>query len=239
MKKLVSLILLISSCAKNPSPTKLQGDFRSNFVNEEFLLFDSNLYWEDVRDASSLWNGKWKNKSYTRNQIAWKIYAISDCLDIDAVIYSSLVFSESKYESSAVSPTGAVGLTQFTTIGIKEVNDQLGRRGASFARSSSSRYFKSILSNCICEQNGIRQYRDLWHFSNQKQRLLENADHALIYGAIYLKSLLSVAKYEFPYHSMRELYFEALVRYNNDPKVRQEYAKTILIRAEEFYSQFL
>lgn len=235
MKKLLFIVVLLMSCGDNINKAELKGDFRTNYVTEDFLLYDTELYWEDIRDTILKWNPKWENSSHTRNQIAWKIYAISTCLNIDAIVYSSLIFSESNYVSSAVSPTGAVGLTQFTNIGIKEVNDQLGRRGPSFSRASSIRYFRSVIEDCISYENGIANYQDLWTFNNQKQRLLSNADHSLIYGAIYLKSLLSVAKYKLEQASMRDIYYEALRSYNNDPNVRDKYASKTLNRAIKFH----
>ncbi len=239
MKKLVVKMLLLSACGYNSIESNINGDFRTNFVEDEYLLYDTHLYWEDVKESIMQWSVEWRNTRYTRNQIAWKIYAISSCLNIDPIVYSSLIFTESNYISLAVSPTGAVGLTQFTNIGIKEVNDQLGRRGSSYAKTTSMRYFNSVIKNCISELNGISNYRKLWTFKEQKKRLLENADHSLIYGAIYLKSLLSVAKYESNQLDTQGLYFEALRRYNNDPKVRDQYARKTLSRAGKFYLEKL
>ena len=81
----------------------------------------------------------------TRNQISWKIYSVSTCLDIDPIVYSSLIYSESAYMSDAQSVTGAVGLSQFTNIGILEVNDQLGMRGMEYAREIHTNIFKLSL----------------------------------------------------------------------------------------------
>ena len=85
----------------------------------------------------------WRNKSYTR-QISWKIYSVSTCLN-RPIIYNSLIYSESAYMSDAQSVTGAVGLSQFTNIGILEVNDQLGIRGMEYAQKIHTNIFKLSL----------------------------------------------------------------------------------------------
>ncbi len=59
-----------------------------------------------------------------------EVIRISSCFDIDSRILLGLIKLEFEYNQDAVSFSGASGLTQFTTIGIQEVNDQLGIRGA-------------------------------------------------------------------------------------------------------------
>ena len=111
-------------------------------MEDSYHLFESNFIWQDLRKTTDLWSKKWPNKSLTRNQLSWKIYAISECLDIDPIVFSSLIYSESAFKISAVSRTKAVGLTQFTSIGIVEVNDQFGHRGKSYALANTDRIFQ-------------------------------------------------------------------------------------------------
>ena len=161
---------------------------------------------------------------------------MSTCLDIDPIIYSSLIYSESAYMSDAQSVTGAVGLSQFTNIGILEVNDQLGMRGMEYAREDTYKYFQTVIRSCISHQNGIFSYKNLWTFSDQKSRLLLNADHSLIYGAIYLKLMLSVTRSRIKTHDIDNLYRIAIENYNGDPPIKKTYAKKIMRRSKLFYN---
>ena len=236
MKTTYLLVLLQFSCGSTVNKSKALGDFRSSFVHHEYLLTETNTQWYDVRDSTLEWSPIWRNKSYTRNQISWKIYSVSTCLDIDPIIYSSLIYSESAYMSDAQSVTGAVGLSQFTNIGILEVNDQLGMRGMEYAREDTYKYFQTVIRNCISHQNGIFSYKNLWTFSDQKRRLLLNADHSLIYGAIYLKLMLSVARSRIKSTDIDTLYRIAIENYNGDPPIKKAYAEGIIRRSKIFYS---
>ena len=62
---------------------------------------------------------------------------------------TGLIHKESSFIKTAVSPTGAAGLTQFTAIGLKEVNDQFGMRGKMGAPEIVTLYFLTQTRSCI------------------------------------------------------------------------------------------
>ncbi len=177
--------------------------------------------------------------------IAKDINRVSACLKIDPWLMTALIKKESSFKRDAVSATGAAGLTQFTSIGLKEVNDQLGLRGREGAPETSTLYFTERLSACIDPS-----WIDLWNrvdvspdhpeFSNKlKEELKKDARAAIAYGAILLKVYISFVKVRTNFVAppqMSELYFLALQLYNGeegDAKVR--YAKQIFQHLKEMY----
>ena len=102
---LIIVLSIMSACGSNLESSSLTGDFRTSHVEDSYHLFESNFIWQDLRKTTDLWSKTWPNKSLTRNQLSWKIYAISECLDIDPIVFSSLIYSESAFKISAVSRT--------------------------------------------------------------------------------------------------------------------------------------
>jgi hypothetical protein len=69
---------------------------------------------------------RWGDRPQTDDQLAAAILKVAKDFDIDARLLTALISHESGFDARAVSPTGAVGLTQLTTIGIEEFIDQSG-----------------------------------------------------------------------------------------------------------------
>jgi len=85
-------------------------------------------------------------------RLSRKIIVVSQCLRINPYIYAALVAQESAFNPDAVSPTFARGLTQFTSIAVKDVEIAL-RKGV------SKDYFMPIIHNCIMPRIG----KKTWH----------------------------------------------------------------------------
>lgn len=178
--------------------------------------------------------------------IAYYILKASICFQVDPWMLTALIQKESSFMKDAISPTGAAGLTQFTTAGLKEVNDQLGLRGNQEADKTAIDYFNGQLLECMDPV-----WVDLWtkiglpeedpkFYVEIKEILKEEIPTALSYGAILLKTYVAhidgkAARTETPI-SLSETYFQALQIYNGeegDAKVK--YAKAVFKNMRAFY----
>ncbi|MDQ3234754.1 MAG: transglycosylase SLT domain-containing protein [Pseudobdellovibrionaceae bacterium] len=68
----------------------------------------------------------WGARPQSRELLAFAIRTLAMDFDIDARLLTALIAQESAFDARAVSPTGAVGLTQLTISGISEFVDQSG-----------------------------------------------------------------------------------------------------------------
>ena len=178
------------------------------------------------------------------DDIAETILKVSSCLKVDPWVLTGLIQKESSFNRHAVSSTNAVGLTQFTTIGFKEVHDQLGYRGRAGATENVTLYFSSKIRKCIDPSwvdlwNRIRAKEDDPTFYNSLKSILKKDITASItYGAILLKTYLAHldTRNEEDDVSSSELYYKALQIYNGEPGVAKvNYAKTIFRNVQNLY----
>jgi hypothetical protein len=141
-----------------------------------------------------------------------KIVRISKCLDLDPLLYTSLIWRESHFKQGSKSITGAVGMTQLTTPGIHEVLDRLGAgslRKKDYLRQQLSVCYPTLLKQIPAQVN--TQQLPVW-----KKRVTSSPELALIFGAVLFKS----------YHSGDDRL--ALEKYNGDPKVKAGFAQDVL-----------
>jgi hypothetical protein len=68
----------------------------------------------------------WGNRPQSPELLASAIRSLATDFDLDARILTAMIAQESAFDARAVSPTGAVGLTQLTISGINEFLDQSG-----------------------------------------------------------------------------------------------------------------
>lgn len=181
-------------------------------------------------------------------EIASSVLTVSSCLKIDPWVLTGLIQKESSFQRTAVSPTNAAGLTQFTSLGLMEVNDQLGLRGKIGATENAILYFNSKIRDCIDPT-----WTDLWDrtpvgpnhedfYSFLKEEIVEDILTAVTYGGILLKTYVayvdtrnSKSEEVIP---LSETYYQALQIYNGESgmaKVR--YAKTIFKHVKAMYPQ--
>lgn len=193
------------------------------------------------------------NSALSRTQstaIATDIIEISECFKIDPWLYTGLIQKESSFRQTVSSPTGAAGFTQFTTLGLKEVNDQLGMRGRTGAHYKSIQYFTQKIKNCVDPT-----WIDLWDRVNVaesdpefykllKEEIKSDTRAAIAYGAILLKTYVARvddrADDENKKMQKSEIYYDALQIYNGeegDAKVR--YAKNVFKNMKSLYPKDL
>jgi hypothetical protein len=174
------------------------------------------------------------------------IINVSDCFQIDPWLMMSLIQKESSFNKNATSPTGAAGLTQFTEIGLREVNDQLGFNGRAGATDAVTVYFSRKIKTCI-KANWI----DLWtrvklkpndpdFYNLMKVEIKKDITTSITYGAILLKTYLAYVankNINSPQAMKRsEMYFEALQMYNGEPgDAKVQYAKDIFLNIQAAY----
>ena len=178
------------------------------------------------------------------DDIAETVLKVSSCLKVDPWVLTALIQKESSFHRNAVSSTNAAGLTQFTSIGFKEVHDQLGYRGRTGASENVTIYFSSKIRKCIDPSwvdlwNRIRAKEDDPTFYNSLKSILKKDITASItYGAILLKTYLAHldTRNEEDDVSSSELYYKALQIYNGEPGVAKvNYAKTIFRNIQDLY----
>lgn len=192
--------------------------------------------------------------------IAQAIDRVATCLKVDSFLLAGLIHKESYYDKNAVSKSGAAGLTQFTSIGIKEVNDQLGLNGIIGAPLDVTEYYRNKIYECINPK-----WVDVWNlikvapghpkFYDQIKVLIKtNPLIAVTYGGILLKTYVANMHNRNITENLRyspaEIYFYALQAYNGEPGERKvNYAKKIFsfvydmypapIRARDLHFPFL
>jgi hypothetical protein len=83
----------------------------------------------EERDLASYIRQKvpnWGQRPQSPELLAFAIRTLAMDFDLDARLLTAMIAQESAFDARAVSPTGAVGLTQLTVIGISEFLDQSG-----------------------------------------------------------------------------------------------------------------
>ena len=260
--------VVISLCLAHVGFAAQYGIFQTGYVNRDLILETSkNFVAPNIaapliekyilginpdRDETS------PNDISTKD-LSKRIAGVSYCFHIDPFVFASLIHEESiNYNQHAKSPTGAKGFTQFTTIAIQEVNDQLGARGKRYAQTDATDYFNSVLSDDCLEKFGEfkstgKNYQALWELGSAaslkkgssaqaKQMatmMTSYPEYALIYGAILLKVNFSLVEsgYKtgcYTYKtghpvSMTDKFKEVMMMYNGDGcAVQKEYQSKIL-----------
>jgi hypothetical protein len=179
-------------------------------------------------------------------EISTSIVTVSSCLGIDPWILTGLIQKESSFNKIATSPTGAAGLTQFTKIGIKEVNDQLGYRGKVGAPEPVTDYLVSQIRTCV-----NADWKDFWtrlavddtqpeFYPLLKEEMKKDILGAVLYGGILLKVYLGVIasrnNFEVTPISPTDAYYQALQMYNGEEgENRIKYAKNVFLNVQAVY----
>lgn len=177
----------------------------------------------------------------TRHDIAKNVLKVSECLKIDPWILTGLIKKESTFNPYAISGTKASGLTQFTGIGILEVNDQLGMRGERYATGESIEYFTTVVRDCInpsfvnlWDRVSVKPEDDLF-VDLAKKEIMNDVELAVTYGGILLKTYLAYTDLRSD-AKLSQVYFKALQTYNGEPgEAKVRYARAVFNNLEEFY----
>lgn len=81
----------------------------------------------------------------SEGELAEEITKASYCFGTDPFVVTSKIRQESRFDMSSVSNTGAIGLTQLTAVGLKEVLDQMGHRGAKYAFMDNKEFLEAAV----------------------------------------------------------------------------------------------
>jgi len=223
---MIACLVLISMCLApvvRAGEYSANGVFSSTYVDQEWILDSSKPFIEPsvaaplietyIHDINPNRDANAPNDISTKD-LAKRIAGVSYCFHIDPFVFTSLIRQESiTYNQRADSPTGARGLTQFTTIAVEEVDDQLGIRGNHYARSTAINYFNGVIADDCLEKNGEfkstgSNYKPLWELDpasssikgssaqafKMAKMLVSYPEYALIYGAILLKVNFSLVE---------------------------------------------
>lgn len=236
----LSFITLSTLSIASDEPVVLKG-FRlnTNLVEKDFTMMSESPTRNDIMNYIKKTNPRITYE--TSEAIAENVIKVSECFKIDPWILTGLIKKESTFNPKAISPTNAVGLTQFTSAGINEVNDQLGLNGTAYASTDSIEYFNNKIKTCIdptwkhAWDRVAVQKDDPEFISEVKTLIMSDIELAVTYGGILLKTYLVVVDGK---HDMRtsEMYFRALQIYNGEPgNAKVEYARAIFKNLKEMY----
>lgn len=217
------------------------------YSSKEYLVLEKYLAKTEL--AKHIERVNYKLPKEERELLADEILLVSECLDMDPWFFTGLIQKESSFIKGAVSPTGAAGLTQFTTSGFREVNDQLGLRGKTQANEATIRYYNEQINSCI-QSSWIQLWDRVeaeietpFFYYLLKEEVKNNTLAALVYGAVLLKTHLAYIEYKAETSGAvllhGENYYLAFMRYNGeegDAKVR--YARGIFKNVQGFYPDF-
>lgn len=215
-----------------------------DIITQDYTLLEKRPEAEYLRRY--IQKANYKVPSSDAAAIAEGLVLVSQCLEIDPWIMTGLVQKESSFIKEAVSPTGAAGLTQFTAIGLKEVNDQLGLRGKTGAPEAVTFYFLTQVRGCV-DSEWIELWRKIEVPENDpqfypllKNQLKQDITSSVLYGAILLKVYLSFItnknQLETRLLPLIDTYFQALQMYNGEEgEARVKYAKNVFKHTKSVY----
>jgi hypothetical protein len=159
------------------------------------------------------------------NQIARDIVSVSECIGVDPLVMTALIYRESNFKPNSQSSRGAVGLTQMTNPGIREVLDRLSptsHRRLGHLRSRVGRCDSRFLARVPAEVSGdtLAAWKNSAAFSSHDSIML---------GAVLLKLNLAATKQKMSLVSSAQAYQGALERYNGDPVIKVRFAKDVIL----------
>ena len=130
-------LLLLDQVLHSP-----RASHNTHHIREKFQLYKEPTQWKLSKFIKK--HGRSHSDSM---RLAKKVKTIAGCFEIDTVLLASLITNESGWKKSAKSPTWAMGLTQFTSAGIREASGQL--RGDLYTRPETTRYLNSVIEDCV------------------------------------------------------------------------------------------
>ena len=219
-------LLLLDQVLHSP-----RASHNTHHIREKF-----QIYKEPTQKKLASFIRKHGRSHQDSHRLARSLKTIAGCFEIDAVLLTSLVTNESGWKKKAKSPTWAMGLTQFTSAGIREASGQL--RGDLWTRPETTRYLNNVINECVEPKLGI-EWVQLWKrartIKEQKLLFLEDENLALVYGAVLLKTYVSIERFKNRYQSLHYVITKGVSRYNGDNrkvKRRQRY-----VRVRDIYQQ--
>jgi hypothetical protein len=254
----------VTSKLANPNVLKMADTTHLNILLSKLELYIGSQKNGKLQTCK---NNECKNNfedinGVSERELAQEIVAASYCFGTDPLIVASKVRQESKFDTRAISHTGAIGLTQLTTIGLEEILDQLGHRGAKYASLESKDFIHDAIScyvgdrkdqvlynfpqveiitkskgNLAYSPRTIDSFKRWFSYSNsysksQKEILVKRQ---IILGQILLKIYLGFAYGTSKNKNVSYIYEKALRMFNGDrQKIR--YAKEVMKKSAPGYS---
>lgn len=214
------------------------------YFEPEALLFAEKPTEEKLTKYISKMAAGRSQELISNKLLASEILNASACFGIDPHVFSALIHTESHFNNSATSNTGAVSFTQFTNIGVREVHDQLGERGSQGAISSTIKFWQIIFTDCI-DPEWMPLWKRTLHLNEderkayQKKLIKRDPTLSLAYGALLLKlywGRQSQLWQDRDDVTKEQLFLRALARYNGEPDGRALiYAKKVMKRAHALF----
>jgi hypothetical protein len=193
----------------------------------------------------------------SERDLAVEITKASYCFGTDPFIVTSKIRQESRFDMLSVSHTGAIGLTQLTAVGLKEVLDQMGHRGAKYAFMDNKEFLASAIK-CYVQTEAVETFKNFpeikttpvrnggleytgetirnlkeWVLPRKNQSQVGSKERRIIIqrqlfmGQILLKIYLAYSKNVLRHETMTRQYEAGLRMFNGDT-IRVKYAKDIL-----------
>jgi len=161
------------------------------------------------------------NNGFSHRTLAINVVRASFCFGNDPFMILAKMRRETNFSRRSISPTGAVGFSQMTGIGVKEVQHQL---------SGDERI--SLPAARTAFQQSVRCFSGLSNFEvqrtsteNIKDRIREKWGFDMVFGQILVKTLVSNAKSSQSYGSntggVVAAYEDAFTVYNGDTQITQ------------------
>ncbi len=162
----------------------------------------------------------------TDEWLSHQVVHTADCYGVDPVVFTALIWRESNFKPDAVSERGAVGLTQLTQTGIKEVLDRLGEK--SHRRLKDLRQTVRRCSPALFERLPAISSADT--VAAWKNSAAFSISQSLVLGAVLLKLNLASHRPGPGLIASQKMnwYQRALERYNGDPKVKDQFSKDVV-----------
>jgi hypothetical protein len=153
-----------------------------------------------------------------------EVVRVSKCYGVDPVIFTGLIWRESNFKPGSISERYAVGLTQMTSSGIREVLERLSptsHRRLGHLRSLVQKCSPNFIGRVPYEvsEDTLAAWRNSVEFSR---------GDALVMGALLLKINLASTNLLKTQANEIETYRDALEHYNGDPAIKVQFANDVL-----------
>jgi hypothetical protein len=188
--KKLTLCLVMTSQLTSLSFAEEDGDFRTTFIHERYSYYEKTptaaVLAKYIFPNTKLHIGKskWtpaKRMEYS-NLLAKRILVITDCLDLDPILFSAILREESHFDNKRQNPkSSAIGFGQILKIAIREVNDQfsmpdiggvLGTSIESRGRREAREYFEDTMRTCLEPNLKIKNFINIWERADVKKHAL-------------------------------------------------------------------
>lgn len=245
-------------------PGKITSPYSIKIINTALLrsvLMNLEKYIQDEKngklmscDKDNCTNNFRQVNGLSEYELSAELINSSYCFGTDPFIIASKIRQESKFDTRAVSNTGAIGLTQMTEIGLEEILDQLGHRGEKFAEPEVADFVRNALScylgklkptvfqnfpkiSTYTTKSGRIDYtpetiKNLKKWFSYSKSYTDNEKKLMVKKQIFLGQILLKVYLTYSYaltknKNMNSIYNSALKMFNGD-RIKVRYAKEVI-----------